>query len=66
MSEHESLRKALHWLIGQPAISKESIAAASRHFDLSPLDEQFLRDYFLNQRAVNVSKSMQSDDLESN
>ena len=66
MNEHESLRKALHWLTEQPQIDGDAIAEASRHFDLSPLDEQFLRDYFLRRTQVKPSKSAQSDDLKSN
>ncbi|WMC11977.1 hypothetical protein PU634_06325 [Oceanimonas pelagia] len=66
MSEHEALRKALHWLTEQPRIDAAAIAEASRHFDLSPLDEQFLRDYFLRQLRQAPSKKPQSDDLKSN
>ncbi|AEY01988.1 hypothetical protein GU3_11165 [Oceanimonas sp. GK1] len=66
MREHESLRKALAWLTEQPHINREAIADASRHFDLSPLDEQFLRDYFLKPPRDEPSKNAQSDDLKSN
>ncbi|WP_107851706.1 hypothetical protein [Oceanimonas marisflavi] len=66
MSEHESLRKALRWLTEQPRIDQDTIAEASNHFDLSPLDEQFLRDYFLKHPREEVSKNTQSDDLKSN
>lgn len=47
MNEHEALRKALYWLLQQPGIDGNRIAEASRHFDLSPLDEEFLVQYFL-------------------
>ncbi|OYD23095.1 hypothetical protein [Oceanimonas baumannii] len=66
MSEHEALRKALRWLTEQPCINSSIITEAGRRFDLSPLDEQFLRDYFLNQQHEYITKSVQSDDLKSN
>lgn len=47
MSEHESLRKALSWLLEHKKIDGPLIAEASQHFDLSPLDEAFLRQYFV-------------------
>ncbi|PSJ48119.1 hypothetical protein C7H85_04870 [Zobellella endophytica] len=47
MNEHEALRKALSWLLQQPGIDRDRIGEASRHFDLSPLDEEFLVQYFL-------------------
>ncbi|MCC4265565.1 hypothetical protein LL240_14055 [Oceanimonas baumannii] len=66
MSEHEALRKALRWLTEQPSINSSAITEAGRRFDLSPLDERFLRDYFLNQPHEDITKSAQSDDLKSN
>ncbi|MCT7656668.1 hypothetical protein MBH78_22705 [Oceanimonas sp. NS1] len=56
MREHESLRKALRWLTEQACIDRNAIAEASNHFDLSPLDEQFLRDYFLGRGTPGPSK----------
>ena len=47
MSEHESLRKALSWLLEHQTIDGHLIGEASRHFDLSPLDEAFLQQYFV-------------------
>lgn len=46
MSEHESLRKALSWLLEHKKITEYLIGEASQRFDLSPLDEAFLRQYF--------------------
>lgn len=66
MNEHESLRKALSWLLEQPQLDQETIAEASRHFDLSPVDEQFLHRYFTEEqrrRANMKSKNIQNDDL---
>ncbi|MDX1269355.1 MAG: hypothetical protein R3311_18435 [Oceanisphaera sp.] len=66
MNEHESLRKALSWLLEQPQRNQETIAEASRHFDLSPVDEQFLHRYFTEeqQRQANTqSKNTHNDDL---
>lgn len=69
MNEHESLRKALAWLLEHPELDQHLIAEASRHFDLSPLDEEFLTQYFLSGShgmARRSSKNSQDDDLESN
>ncbi|MFP2768240.1 hypothetical protein [Oceanisphaera sp. KMM 10153] len=66
MNERESLRKALSWLLAQPRLDQETIAEASRHFDLSPVDEEFLHRYFIEERRrrANVqSKNTRSDDL---
>ena len=68
MNEHESLRKALSWLLEQPRLDQEAIAEASRHFDLSPVDEEFLHRYFSEEqrRRANIeSKNTQDDDLDS-
>ncbi len=68
MNEHESLRKALSWLLEQPRLDQEAIAEASRHFDLSPVDEEFLHRYFIEEqrrRANMQSKNNQDDDLDS-
>ncbi|MBR9856554.1 MAG: hypothetical protein GYB38_02480 [Gammaproteobacteria bacterium] len=66
MNEHESLRKALSWLLEQPQLDQEAIAEASRHFDLSPVDEQFLHRYFAEEQrrqAKMQSKNTRNDDL---
>lgn len=51
MSEQESLRKALAWLLeqqtSQQAIDSQLISEAARRFDCSPLDEAFLQNYFV-------------------
>lgn len=67
MNEHESLRKALAWLLQQPQLTPRLIAEASRHFDLSPLDEEFLHRYFLGRASggASQSESGQNGDLES-
>ena len=38
----EDLRRAVRWLAERGVRSAEAIAEASRLFDLSPLDEEFL------------------------
>jgi hypothetical protein len=46
LPEHEGLRRAVAWLAEQPRRDVETIEEASRRFDLSPLDEQFLLKLF--------------------
>jgi hypothetical protein len=46
LSEREGLRCALAWLVEQPVRDVQTIEEASRRFNLSPLDEQFLLDHF--------------------
>lgn len=46
LPEHEGLRRAVSWLIEQPVRDLQIIEEASRRFNLSPLDEQFLLDHF--------------------
>ncbi len=46
LPDHEGLRRAVAWLAEQPARDLEAIEEASRRFNLSPLDEQFLLDHF--------------------
>ncbi|WP_445399186.1 hypothetical protein [Zobellella sp. An-6] len=67
MNEHEPLRKALAWLLQQPRLTPRLIAEASRHFDLSPLDEEFLHRYFFDRpsRGAPQSERDQNGDLES-
>ena len=45
-SEHEALRRAVAWLIEQPSRDSKTIEEASRRFDLSPLDQEFLLNHF--------------------
>ncbi|GAA3527780.1 hypothetical protein [Zobellella aerophila] len=69
MNEHESLGKALAWLLEQEQIRVEDLAEASNHFDLSPLDEAFLRHYFALHSAeprADHTKNTQSDDFKGN
>ena len=42
----EALRKAVKWLCEQNTYTLAGIEEASRRFDLSPLDENFLLDLF--------------------
>ncbi|OIN13110.1 hypothetical protein [Oceanisphaera psychrotolerans] len=68
MSEHESLRKALSWLLEHEQLNPQLIAEASRQFDLSPVDEEFLRRYFIDehrQKSDMKSKNTRNDDLDS-
>ena len=46
LPEHEALRHAVAWLIEQPSRDSRTIEEASRRFDLSPLDEDFLLNHF--------------------
>lgn len=42
LPDHESLRHAVAWLAEQGRWTPERIEEASRRFDLSPTDEEFL------------------------
>jgi hypothetical protein len=42
LPDHESLRRAVAWLSGHGRWTPELIGEASRRFDLSPTDEEFL------------------------
>ncbi len=46
LPEGEFLRRAVAWLAEQPERDAAVIEEASRRFNLSPLDEQFLLDHF--------------------
>jgi len=46
LPEHEGLRRAVAWLLEQPHRDAGTIEEASRRFDLSPLDENFLLNHF--------------------
>jgi hypothetical protein len=46
LPEHEGLRRAVEWLISQPARDAQTIEEAARRFDLSPVDEEFLLQHF--------------------
>jgi len=47
LPEGEDLRRAVHWLSEQEGYTVEAIEEASRRFNLSPADEQFLIDQFV-------------------
>ena len=42
LPEHEGLRRAVAWLLEQGRWTPELVDEASRRFDLSPVDEEFL------------------------
>lgn len=46
LPEHEGLRRAVAWLAEQPTRDLATIEEASRRFNLSPLDEEFLLQHF--------------------
>jgi hypothetical protein len=46
LPEHEGLRRPGAWLLDQPSRDSRTIEEAARRFDLSPLDEDFLLNYF--------------------
>jgi hypothetical protein len=46
LPEREGLRRAVGWLIEQPRRDSRTIEEASRRFDLSPIDEDFLINHF--------------------
>jgi hypothetical protein len=48
LPEGEGLRRALAWLSEQPMRDLQTIEEASRRFNLSPLDEEFLLRHFRN------------------
>jgi len=52
LPEGEDLRKAVRWLVEQDVKSLEVIEEASRRFDLSPLDEEFLIRHFLEESSA--------------
>jgi hypothetical protein len=46
LPEHEGLRRAVQWLAAQTSWDPKVIEEASRRFDLSPIDEDFLLRHF--------------------
>jgi hypothetical protein len=50
LPEHEGLRRAVQWLDTQTSWDARIIEEASRRFDLSPLDEEFLLRHFRDAR----------------
>jgi len=46
LPEHEGLRRAVQWLAAQTPRDAGLIEEASRRFDLSPIDEEFLLQHF--------------------
>jgi len=47
LPEGEDLRRAVRWLSEQEGYTVEAVEEASRRFNLSPADEQFLIDHFI-------------------
>ena len=43
----EELRRAIRWIAEQKSHTLEAIEEASRRFDLSPVEEEFLLRYFV-------------------
>ena len=52
LPEHEGLRRAVEWLASQTSWDIGTIEEASRRFDLSPIDEEFLVRHFRDARRV--------------
>jgi hypothetical protein len=50
LPEQEGLRRAVQWLATQRSWDAKTIEEASRRFDLSPIDEEFLLRNFCNAR----------------
>lgn len=50
LPEHEGLRRAVQWLATQGSWDAKIIEEASRRFDLSPIDEEFLLRRFCDAR----------------
>jgi hypothetical protein len=50
LPEHEGLRRAVQWLATQACWDAKIIEEASRRFDLSPIDEEFLLQHFRDAR----------------
>ena len=46
LPEGEGLRRAVAWLADQPVRDLRTIEEASRRFNLSPVDEDFLLQHF--------------------
>jgi len=49
LPDRENLRQAVRWISEQPKRDAQTIEEASRRFDLSPIDEDFLLRHFLDQ-----------------
>lgn len=52
LPEHEGLRRAVQWLATQTSWDARIIEEASRRFDLSPIDEEFLLRHFRDARQA--------------
>ena len=48
----EAMRKAIKWIAEQGSWNLEAVAESARRFDLSPLEEEFLVQQFLNRRGI--------------
>lgn len=46
LPEHEGLRRAVQWLAAQKSWNAKIVEEASRRFDLSPIEEEFLLRHF--------------------
>jgi hypothetical protein len=54
LPEHEGLRRAVRWLATQSRWDAKVIEEASRQFDLSPIDEEFLLRHFCDGKRGSV------------
>jgi hypothetical protein len=61
LPDHEGLRRAVAWLLDQPTRDTSAIEDAALRFDLSPLDQEFLRNHFAHGdgRAVGAVKELE-------
>jgi hypothetical protein len=61
LPEHEGLRRAVQWLATQTCWDAKVIEEASRRFDLSPIDEEFLLQHFRDAGRDREGASSSSD-----
>ncbi len=52
----EDLRRAVRWIGEQSSCNLQTIEEASRRFDLSPMDEDFLIRQFLHHRGIHAEE----------
>jgi len=48
----EAIRKAIKWIAEQGSWNLEAVEESARRFDLSPLEEEFLVQQFLQRRGI--------------
>ncbi len=52
----EDLRRAVHWIGEQSSCNLQTIEEASKRFDLSPMDEDFLIRQFLHHGGISAGE----------